>query len=160
TEFPVEDHPVVSLQETKVQYSISKEISIARSYAPKINILVGTSLRGSSINSQGMINESSSKGLIPARSNYEVVVSISFPLMDYFQLRAGEKMQSYNTEKEIAVYDQIYIDLISKIEQAKTEVQTALEISKQTPFQFKYAKDTEQQIMARYQSGLVNIVDV
>lgn len=159
SESSLEDHPVLSLQKANVEYFRSKEISIVSSYAPKVNLLLGASARGSGFDSKGRV-ESGSRGLGPARSNFGVGISVTFALLDYAPIEAEKRIEHFNAQRELAIYDQIAEELASKIAEAQIAVRSSLEIAQQLPIQLKYSRDSEKQITVRYQSGLVNILEV
>lgn len=158
-EYSLADHPVLSLQMANVNHFMSKEISVASSYAPEVNLLLGASARGSGFDSMGRV-ESDSRGLGLARSNYSVGISVTFALLDYAPIEAKKRIARFNAQRESALYDQIAEELTSKIAEAQIAVQSALEVAQQLPVQLKYSRDSEKQITVRYQSGLVNILEV
>ena len=166
------NHPILSLQEANILYSASKEVSIARSYVPTINLLAGISARGSGfrdttqiVTSHSTIREitsrsTTSKGLAPTRSNYGVGISITFDVMDFYPTQARRSIQYFHTQKEREAYDRLYIELSSKIAEAKAEIDAATAIAKQTPLQLEYATASEKQLMSRYEAGLVTVLEV
>lgn len=157
--YSLEDHPLISLQNTHIKHSLSKEISISNLYAPKVNLLLGASARGSGFDSTGQV-VSHSRGLTPTRSNFGVGLSVTFALFDFASIDAKKRREEFNTQRERAIYDQIAEELTSKVAEAKISVQSAVEVAQQTPTQLEYARDSEKQITARYEAGLVTILEV
>jgi outer membrane protein TolC len=99
-------------------------------------------------------------GLGLERANWAAGMTVTFPLLDIFSIRARKDIEKSNERAEAARYDQAIQDLTGQLDEARAALEGARRVAENTPIELKAARDTESQSRARYQAGLATIVDV
>src|SRR6185369_15668561 len=100
----IERHPVVVAQSEAVNVAQEREQILNRSYYPKFYFQSAFYGRGTGNLLNGQIDNS--RGLYPQIYNWATGVSITFPLLDIFSIRAHKRVEANNTIAERARYDQ------------------------------------------------------
>ncbi len=96
----------------------------------------------------------------PDVQNYALGFSVTFPILDLPSIRAKQAGQSATVRAETARYQQVTTDLTARWNEAAAILEGSRKIAADTPVQVSAANAATQQAMARYQSGLGNIIDV
>ncbi len=152
-------HPLVGAQEARVQEFRSQVHVLDRTYYPKFNFQSAVSSRGSGSRSDGTF-EGGMNGLGLDRTNYALGLTVTFPLFEIFSIREKKGIQLANERAETARLDQTIQDLTGQLGRAQASLEGARTVAESTPIQLKAARETEIQERARYQAGLVTIVNV
>ncbi len=152
-------HPAAAAQKARVQEGQALVRILDRSYYPRFNFQSTVYGRGSGANTDGTV-AGGLNGLGLDRANWGTGMTVTFPLLDIFSLRARRKIEASNEEVEAARYDQTIQDLTGRFEQARASLEGARRVAQETPLELRAARDTEAQTRARYQAGLATIVDV
>jgi outer membrane protein TolC len=132
---------------------------LERSYYPHFNLQSGVSARGSGANVDGTVG-SGADGLGLQRENWVAGLSASFPVMDFFSIRARKQIAAANQRAEGARYQQTLQDIAAQVAQAQARLEGAIAIAQATPTELQAARDAETQARARYQAALANVIEV
>lgn len=152
-------HPLAEAQQARVQEFRSNVRLLDRSYYPKFNLQSAVYGRGSGANTDGTFQGGTS-GLGIDRSNWAVGLSVTFPVLDIFAIRARKGIEFANEQAEAARYDQTIQDLTGQLKKAQASLEGARKVAEATPVELQAARATETQERARYQAGLATLVDV
>jgi outer membrane protein TolC len=87
-------------------------------------------------------------------------VQVTLPLGSFPALHAQQAGQKAKLQAEEARYQQTVDDLTARLDQARTNLDSARAIAKVTPVALEAARQSEAQQRARFQSGLATVVDV
>jgi outer membrane protein len=153
------DHPLSQSQRAAVEVVRARAKTLESAYYPKFFLQFLGNGRGTGFDSTGKTLDGD-EGLLPDRANWEAGLIVTFPLMDYFQLKARSAIEGGNEQAERSRLDQIVLGL--KLEEAKVRsaLEAAVGVSEKTPVQLKAAQDAEMQSTTRYQNGLGTISEV
>lgn len=152
-------HPLAGAQEARVRQLRSEVRLLDRSYYPRFNLQSAVYGRGTGANTDGTFQGGTS-GLGIDRSNWAVGLTVTFPLMDIFSIRARKGIELANERVEAARYDQTIQDLTGQLKKAQASLEGARKVAEATPVELQAARATETQERARYQAGLATLVDV
>lgn len=152
-------HPLAEAQQARVQEFRSNVRLLDRSYYPKFNLQSAVYGRGSGANTDGTFQGGTS-GLGIDRSNWAVGLTVTFPLLDIFSIRARRGIEFSNEQAEAARYDQTIQDLTGQLKKAQASLEGARKVAEATPVELQAARATETQERTRYQAGLATLVDV
>ena len=162
TELPAQNvsaHPVAIAEKARVDEAGAREQIQERSYYPKLNFQSTIFGRGSGANTDGTV-ATGLNGLGLERANWAAGITVTFPLLDIFSVRARKDIEKSNERAEAARYDQAIQDLTGQLDQARAALEGARRVAENTPIELKAARETESQSRARYQAGLATIIDV
>jgi outer membrane protein TolC len=162
TELPVQTvsaHPIAVAEKARVKEARAREQIQERSYYPKFNFQSTVLGRGSGANNDGTV-ATGLNGLGLERANWAAGITVTFPLLDIFSIRARKDIEKSNERAEAARYDQTIQDLTGQLDQARAAFEGARRVAENTPIELKAARDTESQARARYQAGLATIIEV
>ncbi|HUK30381.1 MAG TPA: TolC family protein [Candidatus Acidoferrum sp.] len=158
-ESPAIHNPFVAAQKTRVDLMQAREKVLDKSYVPSFALQASLWGRGSGAEATGIVDPGGA-GLLLQRVNWATGVQVTFPVLQFFTIRAQKRVEVANEAAERARYDQTVQDLTGQVAQARAELEGSREISKNTPIELSAAQDTERQALARYQAGLATIVEV
>jgi outer membrane protein len=152
-------HPLLARQAAAVETVRAREEALDSAWVPRASLLFSLNARGSGFDPSGAPLDASD-GLWPDRANWVAGVGVTFPFMEYYQLRARRAIEEGQERAERARGDQIYLAL--KIQERKilTVLETARKIAEQTPLQLRAAKESYDRSRARYASGLSILAEV
>jgi outer membrane protein len=156
---PVVSHPSALVQNSQTEVASARLHTLDRSYYPRFYLQSSVSGRGTGVNMDGTLQGGAS-GLDLQRENWAVGLSVTFPLLDIFSIRAQKQVASAQLNAEKARYEQTVLDLTSQIEQARAGAEGARSVAQNTPAELQAARDNEKQARARYDAGLASIVEV
>ena len=149
----VTTHPLAESQMAAVDSTRALQQALGRSYFPRINFQTAYSLRGTGAAASGA-NLGGSHGLRFDTPNWAVGLTATFPVFDWFSLRARTRIEEYNERAEQATYERVVRELSAQAEQAGAEMDGARRVAENTPVQLQAARVLEQQSRARYDAGL------
>ncbi len=152
-------HPFALVEKASVAQAKARQKALERSYFPRFTVQGTVYARGTGIQPDGTTGGLAS-GLGPDVQNWAFGMSVTFPAMDLFGIRAKRKIEFFNELAEEARYAKVIQDLNGQQEQAKAALEGALEVARNTPVQLDAARATMQQSDARYKAGLATIVEV
>ena len=152
-------NPFASAENARVQQATAQVHVLDRSYYPHFNLQSSVSGRGSGANVDGSVG-SGTDGLGLERENWAVCVTASFPMLDFFSIRARKQVASANERAEGARYQQTVQDLSAQVVEARARLEGSIAIAQATPTELQAARDAESQARARYQAALTNVLEV
>lgn len=162
THIPVshfESHPRTVAQDAAIKTVQSRRRALDRAYYPKFELQGVFFGRGTSALLQGGF-EGGSEGLFPDTPNWAAGLSISFPAFNIFPIRSHRRIEAGNEATEKARYDQIIQKLETENAEAKTLVDTSLQIMENSRIRLKAARDAELKARTQYNVQLATVTDV
>lgn len=154
----IESHPAWLLQSSAIDVAAQRKRAIEKTYYPKFNIISAIYGRGSSFNSDISISEG--KGYYPRKINYVAGLSIYFPFLDIFELRAQHLQASKLELAERARLELTTLKLTSNDKRANAMMKGALRIDENAPIKVRAAREAAASARARYQLQLASINDI
>jgi outer membrane protein TolC len=91
--------------------------------------------------------------------NWAVGIQATFAPFDYFSIREQKKIAAANERAQQLNYQSTIVTLNTQVEQARAQLDGAMQIARNTPVQLAAARLADSQARARYQSGLANIAE-
>jgi outer membrane protein TolC len=155
----VTNNPIGRVQHARVEEAHAQVHILDRSYYPKVYLQSSLYGRGSGWDPTGRL-ESGTAGFGPDRSNWAIGLTVTLPVFDIFAIRSRKTIESANERAEAARYDQVLQDLTGQLRKAQASLEGARSVAENTPQELDAARTTENQVRARYQSGLATLVDV
>ncbi len=158
--FDLSSHPVALLKSAEINRWRAKEEVLHRAYRP--HLWLNSSLWGKGSGEPRSINPlpSVAGGALPQVFNYMVGFSLSFPVMEYFPLKAQEKIAMNNELAAKADFDLAIQILEKKDAKARIMLSQARKVAEETPNLVHAAKVREVKAVQRYSIGLANMVSV
>lgn len=156
---PVASHPFATAEQARVDLIREQEHILERSYYPRFYFQSTVYGRGSGANTDGT-TQTGLNGLGLDRSNWAAGLTVTFPALDIFSIRAQKQIAAANERAERARYDQTLDDLTGQLRQAQAALEGARRVAENTPIELRAARDAEMQASARYKAGLASIVEV
>ncbi|HMV52039.1 MAG TPA: TolC family protein, partial [Blastocatellia bacterium] len=129
-----------------------------QTWFPRFNWQTAVYGRGTGARLDGTFRES--RGFYPDTFNWATGMTITFPVMDFFGLRARRKAEAGNIAAEQARYDQVVNTLKTQDRRAGILIESARKIAANTEIQVKAARETLSRARVRYEYGLTNVVEV
>jgi outer membrane protein TolC len=154
-----QDHPAAVAEAAKVRQQQAQLSAVDRSYSPLVDAVAGAYTRGSGRGPTGAFAGGDS-GLGLGTSNWTVGLQVTLPLGAYPAIHAEQQAQRAVVNAEQDRYDQTLREVDERLEQARANLKSAVEIAKVTPTALEAARKAETQQRARFQSGLATAVDV
>ena len=157
--FSPANNPLAVEQHAAVTQSAAQLQAIERSWVPQFNLEGATYARGTGAETTGA-RLSGTNGLAPNVGNYVVGVNISFPFLDFANVRARESEHAAALNAAKANEDLTLRSLQEQFSQAIARLHAARTIADNSPVQVKAAQQALDQATARYKAGLAPIDDV
>lgn len=151
-------HPLVLEQRNLLEQTKAQERVWSRAYAPRFTVEGVIAGRGSGVQPDGTL-AGGATGLGPNRENWAVGVQATFAPLDYFSIREEKKIAAANERAQQLNLQNTVVTLNAQEEQARAQLDGAMQIARNTPIQLNAAKTGESQARARYEAGLANIVE-
>lgn len=151
-------HPLAMVQTAAIDAAKAREKVLERSWVPRFNWQSAAYGRGTSARLDGTFDNG--KGFYPDTFNWATGLTVSFPVMDFFGIRARRKAEASNLQAEQARYDQVINTLKAQDTRARILIESARKIAANTAVQVKAAEETLTRAKVRYEYGLTNIVEV
>lgn len=149
-------HPLARMKEAQIKRWKAKQIVLDKAYRP--HLWLNSSVWG--LGSSDGVNpiRSVAGGTLPQVFNYMVGVTFSFPIMEYFPLRAQKRMARSNELAAKADFDLAMQLLEKKDANARIMLDQSRKVAEQTPILVKAAQVREIKVLKRYGTGLTNVV--
>lgn len=151
-------HPLAVAQTAAIDVARARDKALGQAWVPRFNWQTAVFGRGTGANLDGTFDNS--RGWYPDTFNWATGVTITFPIFDFFSLRARRKAEANNAAAEQARYDQVIQTLKTQEMRSRTLIDSARKISENTPKQLKAVQDTLTRARARYEFGLTNVIEV
>jgi outer membrane protein len=153
-----DSHPLATLQAAAIEAVRARERILDRSYFPRFNFQSALFGRGTGLELNGRTD--TTKGLLPETPNWAAGISVSFPVFDFFSIRAKRRAEASNETAERARYDQTVQNLKAQDARARALIDAALRIAANTPVQLKAAQESAVRARARYDAQLATVTEV
>lgn len=151
-------HPLALSQTASIDAAKAREKMLERTWFPRFNWQTAVYGRGTGARLDGTFTNS--RGFYPDTFNWATGVTITFPVFDFFGLRARRKAEANNIAAEQARYDQVVNTLKTQDKRASILIESARQIAANTEIQLKAARETLARAQVRYEYGLTNVVEV
>lgn len=151
-------HPLALAQTAAIDTAKAREQVLNRTWIPRFNWQTALYGRGTSARLDGAFDNG--RGFYPDTLNWATGLTITFPVMDFFGLRARRKAEASNVAVEQARYDQTINTLKAQDARARILVESARKIAANAEIQLKAAQETMARAKVRYEYGLTNITEV
>lgn len=151
-------HPSTLEQSHLWKQAQAQQRVLSRAYLPRLSLEGSVSGRGSGARFDGTLLEGTN-GLGPDRMNWAVGIQTTFAPFDYFSIREQKKIAAANERAQQLNYQNTIVTLNTQVEQARAQLDGAMQIARNTPVQLAAARLADSQARARYQSGLANIAE-
>lgn len=151
-------HPLALAQTAAIDTAKARETVSAHTWVPRFNWQSAVYGRGSGARLDGTFNNR--RGLYPDTFNWASGITLTFPVMDFFGVRARRKAEANNTLAEQARYDQVLNTLKTQDARARILIESARKIAANNEVQVKAAQETLTRAKVRYEYGLTTIVEV
>lgn len=151
-------HPVSLAQTALIDAARAREKVAEKSWAPRINWQTAVFGRGTGARLDGTF--SNSRGWYPDTFNWATGVTVTFPVLDFFGMRARKRAEAGRAEAEEARREQLVNSLKTQDARARTLVDAARRIAVNTAVQARAAREALEKARVRYEYGLTNITEV
>ncbi|MHB1845313.1 MAG: TolC family protein [Deltaproteobacteria bacterium] len=130
--------------------------AIGLEYLPRLDVVLALWGRGSAIPPNSTVGD----GLLPSSPSFAAGLVLSWPALSIFEIRARVREAEALTERSRASQERVAQSIAGQIDEAKAQLSGALAVAEETPVALSAARVTEAQALARYQAGLVTVVEV
>lgn len=151
-------HPLALLKSAEIARWQAKEDVLNKAYRP--HLWLNTSIWGKGSSSNVNPIHEVGGGALPQVFNYMVGLTYSFPILEWFPLRAQKEMARSNELAARADFDLAMQLLEKKDARARILLEQTRKIADQTPILVETAKVREIQVLKRYNTGLTNMVSL
>lgn len=151
-------HPLAMSQTATIETAKAREKVLERTWFPRLNWQTAVYGRGTGARLDS--NFDNGRGFYPDTFNWATGVTITFPVFDFFGLRARHKAEANNIAAEQARYDQIVNTLKTQDTRARILIESARKIATNNEIQIRAARETLTRAKVRYEYGLTNVVEV
>lgn len=165
TEFPQEfrpanlqSHPLALVKTAEIYRWRAKQDVLDRAYRP--HLWLNCSVWGKGSNDNANTLRKFGGGALPQVFNYMAGLSLSFPVMEYFPLKAQRDMAHSNELAAKADFDLAMQILEKKDARARVLLAQARKVADETPVLVEAARVREIKVLKRYSTGLTNMVSL
>ncbi len=152
-------HPLLARQEASVQSALARKDAAESTYAPRVNLQFSFSDRGSGFGPGGQLLDPED-GIYPDHYNWVAGLTVFFPLMDYFGVKARGRLEEAVARSERHRSDQILLNLAMQDRRVRATFDAARKIAENTPVQLKAAQEAHVRARSRYDTGLGTLTEV
>jgi outer membrane protein TolC len=153
-----DNHPLIRLSAARMLINNHEKLALKRTLNPKLSLWGTVYGRGSGIRYDGYVN--SDDGLSFSRYNYGVGLNLSVPLLRFTSI--SHQLKSYESaiQSQIERHNLVKLQLDAQGDVADVTLKNALEIARENPSFYQSATFAYKGLQSRYNSGLVNYVDL
>lgn len=151
-------NPLILSQKAAVDVAHAKLTIINKTYRPQFSLIGVLWGRGSGFRTDISVDES--KGYLPTKFNYAVGLSVSFPILDIFPLRADKKIAIQNEAEQCARYELALLNIRTQDLQVHAMLQGALKVAANAPVRLKAATEAAKCARIRYEHALTTVNDI
>jgi outer membrane protein TolC len=151
-------HPLALLKTAEVERWRAKEHVLERAYRP--HLWLNSSVWGLGGGDRSNLINPVAGGALPQVFDYMIGVSYSFPILEYFPLKAQKEMARSNGLSARADFDLAMQILEKKDARARIMLAQSRKVAEQTPILVEAARVREIKVMKRYSTGLTNMVSL
>ena len=151
-------HPLARMKTAEIDCWRAKQHVLDKAYRPHLWLNSSVWGKGSNNNTNPM--QSVLGGTMPTVFNYMVGLTYSFPILEYFPLKAQKDMARGNELAARADFDLAIQVLEKKDSRARIMLSQSRKIAERTPLLVEAAKVREIKVLKRYSTGLTNMVSL
>lgn len=151
-------HPLVRMKRAEIDRWRAKQIVLDKAYRP--HLWLNSSLWGRGSTDGVNPIRPVAGGFLPQVFNYMVGFSYSFPVMEYFPLKAQKRMAHSNELAARADYNLALLLLEKKDASSRIMLEQNRKVAEQTPKLVEAARVKEIKVLKRYSVGLTNVVSL
>lgn len=156
--FDLNSHPLALFKNAEVNRWRAKQVVLDKAYRP--HLWLNSSLWGKGSGDRSNPIKPKGAGLLPQVFDYMVGVSLSFPIMEYYPLKAQKQMARSNELAAKADLDLAIQVLEKKDARARILLAQARKVADETPILVQAARVREEKVLKRYSAGLTNMVSL
>ncbi|MBX9666169.1 MAG: TolC family protein [Candidatus Obscuribacterales bacterium] len=149
-------HPLARFKLAEMDRWRAKRVVLDKAYRP--HLWLNSSLWGRGSGDPVNPIKSVAGGFLPQVFNYMVGVSFSFPILEYFPLKAQKSMARSNELAARADFDVAMLLLEKKDASSRIMLEQARKVADETPKLVDAARVREINVVKRYSVGLTNVV--
>ena len=149
-------HPLSIEKEAEINRWRAKQNVLNKAYRP--HLWLNSSVWGKGSGDRSNPISPNAAGILPQVFDYMVGASLSFPIMEYFPLKAQKQMARSNELAAKADYDLAIQVLSKKDARARIMLTQARKVAEETPIMVAAARAREEKVLKRYGAGLTNMV--
>jgi outer membrane protein TolC len=150
-------HPRAVAADAQVEAVRARDRVLDASYVPRVEVQTAVSGRGVSRQIDGLAVGNGLGFQVP---NWAVGLTVTFPSLDIFRIRARHRVEAGKLQEAEARYDRTLQTLQVQEAQARAVTAAAFQIAANTPQQLQAARDTDTQARARYDAGVTSVIEV
>ncbi|MDZ4836207.1 MAG: TolC family protein [Candidatus Melainabacteria bacterium] len=152
-------HPLARFKFAEIERWRAKQTVLDKAYRPHLWLNSSIWGRGSGDNAANPIKNHTG-GVLPQVFNYMVGASFSFPILEYFPLKAQKQMARSNELAARADFDVAMLVLEKKDANSRVLIEQTRKVAKLTPELVAAARVKEINVLKRYTVGLNNVVSL
>ncbi len=152
----LEDHPLAIVRDAGIKTVAAKERVLSRTYFPHLHLESAIYGRASGTDQRAW---AANQGFLPVIPNWAVGLTVSFPFLSIFEVKAHEQIVAKEKQAERALYNQAMQTLRGEDARSRAVVDGAIKIAANAPAFVKAARETETRARVRYDVGLGTVVD-
>ena len=158
---PIDSHPAIQ-QQSAIRDQAKEQLHfLNRSWVPQFSLYGSVSGLGAGLTSTPAPTfRGGTSGLAPQTYNWLAAVQVTFPAFQIFTLRPQQKAQEAQLQAAEANRARTLSDVSAQVKEARTLLDGARAIARNTPAELAAAQQSETQQKARYQSGLATVIEV
>jgi outer membrane protein TolC len=156
--FDLSSHPLALFKTAEVNRWKAKQVVLDKAYRP--HLWFNSSVWGKGSGDYTNPIKPVAGGFLPEVFNYMVGASFSFPLMEYFPLKAQKQMARSNELAAKADFDLAIQVLEKKDARARILLAQSRQVADETPVLVQAARVREEKVLKRYSAGLTNMVSL
>jgi outer membrane protein TolC len=159
----LQNNPLLKLYSTNVDLFQSRAKIVRLSYLPSLHLLGAGWARGSGVenlNNTYVLNSSISQGIPFGAYNYMVGLSFVWNIGLAPRIHSEYLSQTLQAQAAQYTYDRAYIESEEELNLAILEFENALNEVKESPIQYRAAKDAYNQSKSRYDAGLSSFFEI
>lgn len=153
----LKSHPLARMKLAEINRWRAKQVVLDKAYRPHLWLNASLWGRGSGDSVNNPIRAVAG-GFLPQVFNYMIGVSYSFPILEYYPLRAQKAMANSNEKAARADYEVAMLLLEKKDASSRIKLEQARKIAAETPRLVDAARVREIKVLKRYGVGLTNVV--
>jgi len=155
---PSKNHPLITLSQSELAWSKSKEHLLNKYWLPKLNLWATGFARGSGVYADGTIKAADGFGF--TKYNYGMGIQIAFPILKFSEARLQQQQQHFVSQSKEELLNQTTLELSKQASIGELNLQSAIEMAHETPVQFESASYAFSALQTRYNTGLTNFSDL
>lgn len=156
----LDNHPYLQYLKANLLFADAKLETVKRQPYPTLGLLAGTGIRGSGIQSSGMVNNSFSEPWKNNVGSYLVGVDVTWNLSSLYQNKVKQKIAQKEIQSAKADYEEAGLQLRTSYRAALNRWQQQREKVIDSRTALTSSQEAYELYVTRYQSGLINLIEL